>query len=162
MRTTVITRAGLERLKEELETLSTEGRRAIAERIRGAVASGTNLAENADYHDARDDQAFLERRIAVLTERIAQAELADPDAGNGIVDVGELVRLRDLGTGELVAYEVVGSAETDPNRGRISNVSPLGRALVGRREGQVAFVEAPSGSFGFEILSIETPVAAAV
>lgn len=158
MRSTIITPEGLARLTDELERLTSEGRREAAERLREAVASGSNLAENADFHDAREHQARLERRIAVLEERLALAELADPDAANDVVDVGERVVLRDLTSGERIAYEIVGSVEADPSAGRVSDVSPLGRALLGRREGQVAVVEAPAGLSRFEILAIETPL----
>jgi transcription elongation factor GreA len=157
MRDNAITYEGLARLTDELVLLTSEGRRQMAERIRQALSTDANPAENADYFAAREDQAQLERRIALLEDRIASAELVDPDEANGVVDVGELVRLRELASGETLAYELVGSTEADPSAGRISSVSPLGRALLGRKPGDVVVVEAPLGERRFELLAIETP-----
>jgi transcription elongation factor GreA len=154
---TVITNDGLARLTAELEHMKTAGRDEIAERIRTAVMQNANIVESAEYHEARDDQARLERRIAVLAERIATAELAAPDDANDLVDVGERVRLRDLENGRRVEYELVGALEADVSTGRISVLSPVGRALLGRRKGEVTVVEAPKGSIRLKILSIVTP-----
>lgn len=154
---TVITREGLARLTYELEQLRTHGRREIAERLRAAVATNVNVAESAEYHEVRDDQAALERRIAVIEERIALAELAAPDATNGLVDVGELVGVRDVESGRRVQFELVGALEADVSKGRVSVHSPVGRALVGRRRGEVAVVDAPQGEVRLKILSIVTP-----
>jgi transcription elongation factor GreA len=146
MTQTLITRTGLARLREELEHLTTTGRQEIAERIRHAVSSERNMLENGDYHDAREEQSLLERRIAILQERIVDAN---------VLDVGERVRLRDLENGEEIQYELVGSFEADPFAGRISAASPIGRALLGRRRGEVATVDAPRGRLRFEILEIQ-------
>jgi transcription elongation factor GreA len=154
---TVITRDGLERLTDELEQLRTGGRQEIAERLRAAVSTNANVVESAEYHEARDDQATLERRIAVLEERIALAQLADPDGTNGLVDVGERVGVRDVESGRRVQYQLVGALEADVSQGRVSVLSPVGRALVGRRRGDVAVVEAPQGEVRLKILSIVTP-----
>jgi transcription elongation factor GreA len=154
MTETAITRAGLERLKEELEELTTAGRDEIAARIRRASRAESNAVESADFQDAREDQALLERRIAILKERIASASVVEPNGRNGVVDLGERVRLRDLQTDELIEYEVVGSLEADPFARRISAASPLGQALLGRRRGDVAVVDAPKGRVRFEILGI--------
>jgi len=155
MTQTLITRAGLARLREQLEHLTTTRRHEIAERIRHAVSSERNMAENADYQDAREEQALLERRIAILQERIADAHVVDPDAENGVLDVGERVRVRDLENDEEMQYQLVGSHEADPLAGRISAASPLGRALLGRRDGDVAVVDAPKGRLRFKILEIQ-------
>jgi transcription elongation factor GreA len=155
MNDTVITRSGLERLSEELDYLTTVRRQQVAERIRTATAAEANVVENADYQDARDEQALLERRIALLTRRLAEATIAEPDADNGMIDIGERVRVRDLDSGDRVEYELVGTLEADPSTGRISAASPVGQALLGRRRGQIAFVEAPKGRrFRFKILAI--------
>ena len=158
---TVITQAGLARLSEELERLTTEGRRAIAERLKDAAASEPNRAENADYLDAREEQALLERRIARLEERLRTARVVDPQPGNGRVDVGERVRLRDLESGERLELELVGPLEADPSAGRISVVSPLGKAVVGLRRGQVASVDAPLGRRRLRVVAVEPPTPAA-
>jgi transcription elongation factor GreA len=155
MQTTVITQDGLARLSRELERLRTDGRRAVAARLAHATSAEANAVESADYADAREAQAFLERRIALLDERVRSAEPVEPQLGNGVVDVGESVRLRDLETGERVLVELVGPFESDAPAGRISVASPLGRAVVGHRRGEVVDVEAPAGTLRFEILAVE-------
>lgn len=159
---TVITREGLARLNEELERLATDGRREIAERLRHAVASEANRNENADYVAVREDQALLERRIALLQERLASARIVEPEPGNGRVDVGERVRLRDLDSRERLELELVGPLEADPTAGRISTASPLGKAILGRRRGEIAEIDAPKGRRRFEIVAVEPPLAARV
>lgn len=158
---TVVTPEGLARLSEELERLKTAGRRAVAERLERAAATEANRAENADYLDAREEQARLERRIALLEERLRAARLVQPQPGNGRVDVGERVRLRDLESGERLEVELVGPLETDPSAGRISVVSPLGKAIVGLRRGEVVGIDAPLGRRRFKVLAVEPPAPAA-
>jgi transcription elongation factor GreA len=158
---TVITRAGLARLSEELERLTTIQRRLIAERLKHAAAGEPNQAENADYLDAREEQALLERRIALLEERLRAARVVEPRPGNGRVDIGERVRLRDLDSGERLELELVGPLEADPSAGRISVVSPVGKAIVGLRRGQIAGVDAPVGRRRFKVLAVEPPDPAA-
>jgi transcription elongation factor GreA len=155
MRETVITRDGLERLSAELARLSSQGRREIAERLRHAAASEANRVENADYLAVLEDQALLERRIAVLEDRLGSAELVEPQHGNGRVDVGEWVRLRDLDSQERLEIELVGPLESDPAAGRISTASPLGEAILGLRRGQIAEVEAPRGRLRYKVLAVE-------
>jgi len=151
---TLITRAGLGRLSEELDRLRGDGRREIAERLQRAVANETNHAENADYHAVRDDQVLLERRIAQLEERLLSAELTEPDAENGRIDVGERVRLRALDSGKRLEVELVGRLEADASNGRISIASPLGKAILGLRRGEVADVDAPRGRLRFKVLAV--------
>ena len=153
MTDTVITPDGLTRLSEELERLVGDGRRSIAERLRQALGSQANATENADYLAAREEQERLERRIATLQERLGAAELVEPRPGNGVVDVGERVRVRDLDSGKRLELELVGPLETDVAAGRISLVSPLGSAIVGRRRGEVVEVDAPRGRLRYRILA---------
>jgi transcription elongation factor GreA len=155
MKERLITAAGLARLREELERLKTSGRSEIAERLRQAVSTEADPSANADYLEAREEQARLEARITRLEERLAAARLVEPDDANGTVDVGERVRLRDLDTGSKVEYELVGSFEGDPAAGRISAESPVGQALIGRRPGEIAVVQAPKGEIRLRIVSIE-------
>jgi transcription elongation factor GreA len=155
MNQTVITRDGLERLQAQLEQLSGAGRREIAERLSRAAESEVNRNENADYLSAREDQALLERRISLLEERLRTAQVVEPQLGNERIDVGERVRLRDLDSGERLEVELVGPLESDPLAGRISIVSPLGRAIVGLRRGQVAEVDAPRGKLQYKVLTVE-------
>lgn len=157
MQDLLITAAGLDRLSQELELLRTEGRREIAERLRRSIATDANARENADYQAAREEQAQLEARIARLERQLLDARVAEPDGANGLVDVGERVRLRDLESGRRLEYELVGSIEADPFGGRISSESPLGRALLGRRRGDVAVVEAPRGRRHVEIVAVLEP-----
>jgi transcription elongation factor GreA len=161
MNETLITPAGLIRLTDELDRLRTLGRQEIAQRIRSAIATDADASANADYQAAREEQAILEAKIARLEQRLAAARVVEPDASNNILDLGERVRVRDLETGARHEYEVVGSLEADPTAGRISASSPLGQALIGRRRGDVAVVEAPKGQRCFTILSVTQPRARA-
>ncbi|HEY7208435.1 MAG TPA: transcription elongation factor GreA [Gaiellaceae bacterium] len=160
MNETVITGNGLARLSAELDQLTSAGRQQIAERLAHAARSEANHAESADYLAVREDQALLERRIALLEGRLRSARLIEPDAENGRVDVGEHVRLRDLDSGERLEVELVGQLEGDPVDGRITVASPLGKAILGLRRGEVADVDAPRGRFRFEVVAIRTPIAA--
>ena len=161
MNETLITPAGLIRLTDELDRLRTLGRQEITQRIRSAIATDADASANADYQAAREEQAILEAKIARLEQRLDAARVVEPDASNNILDLGERVRIRDLETGARHEYEVVGSLEADPTAGRISASSPLGQALIGRRRGDVAVVEAPRGQRCFTILSVAQPRARA-
>jgi transcription elongation factor GreA len=152
----VITAEGRDRLEAELDRLTTDGRQEIAERLRHAAATEANAGESAGYLIVREDQALLERRIAVLTERLQSAQVVEPTFGNGRVDVGERVRVRDLESGARLELELVGTLESDATAGRISVASPLGRAILGLRRGQIADVDAPRGRRRFKILAVET------
>ncbi len=151
----LMTAEGLARLSEELDRLKTTGRHEIADRLRHAVATETDPSVDADYLAAREEQARLEAKIARLEQRFSSARVVEPDDANGAVDLGERVRLRDLDTGSNVVYELVGSFEADPAAGRISAESPVGRALIGRRPGDVALVEAPKGRVRLRVVAIE-------
>jgi transcription elongation factor GreA len=157
----LITPAGLARLEAELDRLRTEGRRQVAERLREAAATEADVTESADFRIAREEKDRLEARIAQLELRLAETEVAEANGDNGVIDLGERVRLRDVDTGVRIDYEVVGTLEADLRAGRISAVSPLGRALLGRRRGEVVLVEAPGGVRRFKILRIEPAHAAA-
>jgi len=157
----IITRDGLRRLSDELERLKVDGRRAVAERIALAVASESNRDENAEFQEARTEQALLEQRISTLEERVRSAMLVEPRLGNGRVDVGERSRVRDLATGERLELELVGPFEADPFAGRISIASPVGRAIVGLRRGQIAEVDAPRGRRQYKVLAVEPAAATA-
>jgi len=161
MQELVITSEGFERLNNELERLETEERLRVADRLRQATMSEANLAQNMDYLDARDEQVQLEHRIALLKQRLDSARIVAPCLGNGRVDFGERVRVREVFSGHSLELELVGQFEGDLGAGRVSVASPLGRALVGLRKGEVAMVEAPRGRFGFEVLAVELPARAA-
>ena len=155
MHEVLLTPEGLSRLERELERLVTVERAAVAARLKDAVESDGDLAGNGDYLDAKDEQALVEQRIVLLTERLACARVIDaPTNNNGVVTLGARVRLRELGTNETVEYQIVGSIEGDPSELRISNESPVGRTVLGRGKGEEIAVEVPSGTLRFEILDV--------
>lgn len=157
----VVTREGFERLNKELERLKSEGRRRTADRLRRAATSEANLAQNTEYLDAREEKLQLERRILLLKGRLSSARIVAPCLGNGRVDPGERVRVREVTSGQSLELELVGQLEADVAAGRVSVASPLGQALVGLRKGEIAVVDAPRGRFGFEVLAVELPARAA-
>lgn len=152
----VITSKGYARLNAELERLEGEERRRVADRLRQATASEANLAQNAEYLDAREEKIELERRIGQIQARLRTARVVKPRA-NGRIDVGERVRVRDLSSKRHLEVELVGQAEADVAAGRVSVASPLGGALVGLREGEIAYVEAPRGRLRYKVLAVELP-----
>lgn len=155
----VITSTGFARLNKELERLQTEERRRVADRLRGATGSEANLTQNTEYLDAREEKIQLEQRIGLIQGRLRSARVVKPRLGNGRVDVGERVRVREVTSGHSLELELVGQLEGDLAAGRVSVASPLGRALVGLRKGEIAAVEAPRGRFGFEVLAVELSTA---
>ena len=144
-RQTVITPEGLEKLKEEIEYLSTSKRREVAARIKEAREFG-DISENAEYDDAKNEQALLEQRISQLEERLRRAEVIDEkDLTNEVVAVGTTVHVKDQKSGDSRKFQIVGSAEANPIEGKLSNESPIGRALVGHKRNEIVTVEAPRG-----------------
>ena len=142
----ILTPEGYETLKLELDTLRTERRREIAERIRTAREFG-DIAENAEYDDAKNEQVMLEHKIAQLEERLARARVIDTgDVDTSVVSVGSVVRLRDVDAKETVEYHIVGSAEANPAEQKLSNESPVGKAIIGRKKGETVEVATPRGS----------------
>ncbi|MDR5696809.1 MAG: transcription elongation factor GreA, partial [Armatimonadota bacterium] len=128
-------------------------RREVADRIRQAKAFG-DLSENSEYEDAKNEQAFVEGRILTLENLIRNAKLISANGPTDQVAIGVRVRLRELDTGEEFEYQIVGSAEADPANDRISNESPVGQALLGRRVGEVVEVIAPAGAVRYEIVRV--------
>lgn len=157
----VITREGFDRLYEQLERLKSDERRRVADRLRRATTTEANLTQNMEYLDAREEKLQLERRIYLLRERLRAARVVAPRLGNGRVDPGERVRVRDVASGTSLELELVGQLEADVAAGRVSVASPLGQALVGLRKGEIANIDAPRGRFAFEVLAIEVPAPAA-
>jgi len=149
-----LTREGLEKLEEELEYLETTKRTEVAARIQSAKEEG-DISENAEYDDAKHEQAFVEGRIMTLRSMISNAELIKEDVPSDIVRLGSRVTVQEDGDGETNIYYVVGSAEADPLNGRISNESPIGRALMGRAANSVVSYQAPDGKISLTILHIE-------
>jgi transcription elongation factor GreA len=152
----ILTPEGFEALRQELEELRTEGRRAIADRIRVAREFG-DIAENAEYDDAKNAQAMLEHKIAQLEERLAHARVIETDAiDTSVVSVGSLVRIRDVDAKETLEYFIVGSAEANPSEKKLSNESPVGKAIIGRKKGETVEVTTPRGGvIKFKIMEIK-------
>ena len=155
MKEVVLTKEGYEKLKQEIELLSTERRREVAERIRVAREFG-DIAENAEYDDAKNEQMMLEHRIATLEERLRSARVIDEsEITADVVSIGATVRLRDVGANKTVEYKIVGSAEANPAENKLSNESPVGKAIIGRKKGETVEVSAPRGALKFKILDIK-------
>jgi transcription elongation factor GreA len=144
-RESVITKDGLEKLQQEVEYLTTVKRREIAERIKEAREFG-DISENSEYDDAKNEQALLEQRIAQLEERLRRAKVVDRDQiDTDTVGVGVIVHVKDQKSGDSQKFEVVGSTEADPLQGKLSNESPVGKALLGHKRGDIVTVEVPRG-----------------
>ena len=156
MKDVLLTPEGYENLTRELDTLRTERRRDVADRIRVAREFG-DIAENAEYDDAKNEQAMLEHKIAQLEERLLNARVIDTgDVDTSVVSVGSVVRLRDVDAKETVEYHIVGSAEANPAEHKLSNESPVGRAILGRKKGETVEVTTPQGGkIKFKIMEIK-------
>ena len=155
MKEVILTPEGYERLKQEIEELSTTKRREVAERIRIAREFG-DIAENAEYDDAKNEQAMVEHKIAQLEERLLSARvITKKEISKDTVSVGAKVTLRDMATRKDVEYRIVGSAEANPAENKLSNESPVGKAIIGHKKGEVVEVAAPRGALKFKILEIK-------
>lgn len=154
MSTSFLTREGYIKLQEELEFLRREKREEIANRLHEAMEGG-ELIENAEYEAAKNEQAFVEGRIKELEILLATARVVDEtsQAATGTVQVGSTVTIQEEGL-ESEVYTIVGAAEANPAQGKISNESPLGRALLNRKAGEQVQVDAPAGSFAVQILKV--------
>ena len=141
----ILTPDGLEKLTEELDVLRNDRRREVAERIKEAREFG-DIAENSEYDDAKNEQAMLEARIAQLEERLSAAQVIDAaDISTDAVQVGSVVHVKDEKTGKSQKYTIVGSAEANPAEQKLSNESPVGKALIGHKRNEVVSVQVPRG-----------------
>ncbi len=151
----MLTPEGLEELKSKIEYLSTDRRREVADRIRDAREFG-DIAENSEYDDAKNEQAMLEHRIAQLEDRLAHARVIDEEVSTDAVGIGTRVRLKDIDANETVEYHIVGSMEANPAEHKLSNESPVGKAIIGRKKGETVEVSTPrGGSLKYKILDIK-------
>jgi transcription elongation factor GreA len=149
-----VTREGLEKLQAELTHLRTDRRREVADRIQQSRERGGTVS-NAEYEEAINERSFVEGRIQALDDTINNAVIIDEEQGErDSVDVGAKVTVRNP-QGKPATYTITGSAESDPAQGKISNVSPIGKSLLGKKVGEVAEVSAPSGKIQLEIIAIE-------
>ena len=141
----ILTPQGLEELKAKIEHLSTDRRREVAERIKEAREFG-DISENSEYDDAKNEQAMLERQIAELEDKLRSASVIDEKAvTNEQVSVGVTVHVKDQKTDKSVKYKIVGSAEANPSEDKLSNESPVGKALIGKKRGDLVSVPVPRG-----------------
>lgn len=149
----IVTQEGLDKLMNDLEVLKTTKRREIADKIAEALKFG-DLSENAEYHEAKDEQAALEGKILQLESQIKNAEVVAKVAGDNTVQVGCKVSLEDQIENDNVEYEIVGSMEANVFEGKISNESPLGKSMIGKKKGDVVVFNAPGGEMSYKILKI--------
>lgn len=150
----LLTPSGLQKLEEELEHLRTVKRKEVAERIKTAIEYG-DISENSEYDDAKNEQAFIEGRIITLEKMLRNARVIDnSEVHTDTVSIGSTIKLKDLEFGDVVEYLIVGSAEADPIENKISNESPVGRALLGKKKGDVIDVNVPAGVLQFKLLGI--------
>jgi transcription elongation factor GreA len=150
---TILTIAGLKKMEEELEQLKTQRRKEVAGRIKQAIEFG-DISENSEYEDAKNEQAFIEGRIITLEKMLRNAKVIDDVEVKGLASLGSTVVLKDLSDGSQEAYMIVGSAEADPRSNKISNESPVGRAVLGQNQGSVVDVTAPAGVRKYEVVEI--------
>jgi len=153
--TVYLTQEGLEKVKSELDHLTTVRRKEVAQMIAEAKAEG-DISENAGYDEAKTAQGFLEGKIRELENVLKHAQvIEDSEQSADTIALGRTVIVKEVGTNFEETYTIVGSMEADPVNGRISNESPVGKALLGKRVGAEATVETPGGEINFEILNVE-------
>lgn len=150
----ILTVEGLKKHEEELETLKTVKRREVAERIKQAIDFG-DISENSEYDDAKNEQAFIEGRIITLEKMLRNARVIDDTEDREVVSLGTTVVLKDQDFGDEEEYTIVGSAEADPGVNKISNESPVGRAVLGKAKGTVVEVNVPAGVLHYKIIDIK-------
>lgn len=150
----LLTHSGFKELQDELEQLKTVGRKDVAEKIKVALSFG-DLSENSEYDEAKSDQGKLESRINEVEAMLQNVKILDEDSLNTeIVYVGSKLKVKDIEYNEVMDYQIVGFAQADPDKGRISDESPVGKALLGHTVGETVEVEVPAGKLLFEIIEI--------
>ncbi|MDI3534361.1 MAG: transcription elongation factor GreA [Thermosediminibacterales bacterium] len=151
----ILTPEGLKKLESELEYLKTVKRREIASRIKQAIEFG-DISENSEYEEAKNEQAFIEGKIVTLQKMLKNAKVIDDtDIDITVVSIGSKVKVKDLESGEEFEFCIVGSAEADPAKSKISNESPVGRALLGKKVNDIVNVNVPVGIIRYQILEIK-------
>lgn len=150
----ILTAQGLKKIEDELDQLRTVHRKRVADRIRESKQFG-ELSDNSEFEDAKNEQAFVEGRIEELRQILASAKVVESeDVLTDEVGIGSIVEVKDLETGDIWKFTIVGTFEADPSEDRISNESPVGQALMGKRVGDVAVIDIPAGKARYEIVSI--------
>jgi len=151
----VLTMKGLKKIEDELEQLKTVRRKEVAERIKQAIAFG-DISENSEYDEAKNEQAQVEERIMKLENTLKKAKVVDEDdISLDMVSIGTKVQVKDLEFDEIVEYTIVGSSEADPYELKISNESPVGRSLLGKKVGDKVEIQIPDGVTKYEVLKID-------
>lgn len=151
----ILTQDGLRKLEEELEHLKSVKRREVAERIKVAIGYG-DISENSEYEDAKNEQAFIEGRIITLEKMLRNARIINNDEiETDSVSIGSTVLIKDLEFGDELEYTIVGTAESDPSQNKISNESPVGKAILGKKKGAVVDVNVPVGIIQYKIMNIK-------
>lgn len=150
----ILTQEGLRKLEEELEHLKSVKRREVAERIKIAIGYG-DISENSEYEDAKNEQAFIEGRVITLEKMLRNARIInDDEIDTEVVSIGSRVKLEDLEFGDTMEYTIVGTAESDPSQNKISNESPVGKAILGKEKGAIVDVNVPAGIIQYKIIEI--------
>ncbi|MFA6808752.1 MAG: transcription elongation factor GreA [Eubacteriales bacterium] len=149
----ILTLEGFKKHEKELDQLKTHRRKEIAERIKQAIDFG-DISENSEYDDAKDEQAFIEKRIIKLEKMLGNAKVIDDNEKKDKVSLGCTVKLKDMEFGDEEEYTIVGSAEADPAVNKISNESPVGKAVLGHPKDSIVEVEVPVGIIRFQIMDI--------
>jgi len=151
----ILTPEGLSNLEQELEILKSVKRREVAERIKQAIDFG-DISENSEYEDAKNEQAFIEGRIITLEKMLRNVRVIENTGNdNNVVHLGAKITLQDMENGEKLEYTLVGSAEADPMKNKISNESPVGKAIIDRKKGAIVKVDVPAGVIRYKILDIK-------
>lgn len=151
---TVLTEKGLKELEDELEQYKTVRRREVAARIKQAIEFG-DISENSEYEDAKNEQAFIEGKILSLEKMLRNAKIIDNEnLGTDEVFLGSTVLLKDLEFDDEIEYTIVGSMESDPDKNKISNESPVGRAILHQKKGDIVDVVVPAGVLKYQIVDI--------
>lgn len=151
----VLTYEGVKKIEDELEHLKTVKRKEVTQKIKTAISFG-DLSENSEYDEAKNEQAFVEGRIATLENMLRNARILDDDEiKTDFVSIGSIVKVKDLEYDDELEFTIVGSAEADPTRMKISNEAPIGRGLLGKKIGEKVEIVVPDGISTFEVLEIK-------
>ncbi|KRE45289.1 transcription elongation factor GreA [Paenibacillus sp. Soil522] len=151
----ILTQEGLRKLEDELENLKSVKRREVAERIKVAIGYG-DISENSEYEDAKNEQAFIEGRVITLEKMLRNARIINnDDIDIDTVSIGSIVTVEDMEYGDTMEYSIVGTAEADPLQNKISNESPVGKAILGKKKGTIVEVNVPVGIIQYKILDIK-------
>ena len=148
----IVTEAGLQKMKDELEYLKTTRRKEVADRLKDAISYG-DLSENSEYQEAKEEQAFLEGKIVNLDKEIKSAKVETTDGNKSVIHLGSVVTLQITGE-EVEKFTIVGGNEADPFENKISNESPVGEAILGKKKGDKVKVSAPGGDYEYSVLKV--------